>query len=190
MRGSTLNCDKFLSLVSDYIDGSLSPIKSKEMEAHLRKCKKCRIFANTLRTTVELYRSLEKVQPQDIPVPIHDTLHLMIREEWQVHRVLVNVGRHRFPLRLNLFVEVVEFADKINISIEVPGIKKEDIILMVARDYVEVSGVRKIIDGFYYLTEMNAGPFTRKIKLPFPVDTSKVQAYLENGILKITLLKV
>lgn len=174
-----MNCDRFLSLVSDYIDGVLSPKENNDMEQHLRECEKCRIFANTLKTTIELCRSSE-----DVPITIHETLHFMIREVWQVHRVAVNVGVPKFP-----FVEIVELTDKINISIEVPGIKREDITLMIAQDYVEVSGVRKIIDGFYYLTEMNAGPFTRKIKLPSPVDAGKAQAYLENGLLKITLQK-
>lgn len=177
-----MKCKHFLSLVSDYIDGTLAPRQCADLEEHLSDCQRCRTFVNTLRATISLCQSRLY---RDVPPPIHQTLHRMIREEWEICKVEVSVGVPKFP-----FGEIVEFKDKINVSITLPGINKEDITLIVRQDYIEISGFRKKYEGIYYLNEIKYGPFSRKFKLPYSVNLSKVQAYLKNGILKVILPKV
>lgn len=174
-----MKCKQFLLLVSDYIDESLSPMECNELEQHLSECDRCRSFVNTLKATLSLCQSL-----YDVPVQVHQTLHRVVREQWEICKIKVSIGISKFP-----FAEIAEFKNKINISIVLPGVNKEDIKLVVADDYIEISGVNKKIEGIYYLNEIKYGPFLRKFRLPSPVDPSIVEAYLENGILKVTIPK-
>lgn len=175
-----MKCRQFLLLASDYIDGTLPPMECAKLEHHLSECRRCRTFVNTLRATISLCQSL-----YEVPAPIHQTLHRIIREQWEICRVKVSIGVPKFP-----FVEVVEFKDKVQVSIVLPGIRREDITLMVAQDYIEITGISRKSEGIYYLSEIKSGPFSRKFKLPFEIDSSRAEAYLENGILKVILTKI
>lgn len=175
-----MKCKQFLLLASDYIDGTLSSIDIQKLEQHLTECQRCKIFVNTLKATISLYQSLS-----EIPTSVHQTLHRTIREHWEVHKVEVSVGTPKFP-----FVEIMESENKITVSILLPGVKKEDLTLTVAQDYIELSGINRKPDGIYYFNEIKYGPFSRKLKLPSLIDSSKTEAHLENGILKILLFKV
>jgi hypothetical protein len=158
-----MECKKLLLQISDYIDGSLHPDEQAAVEEHLSQCLQCRTFVNTLKTTISLCQSL-----YEVPAPVHRSLHSVLRHEWEIHKVQVSVGVPRFP-----FVELAELKEQISISIELPGIKREDITLKVAPDHIEISGFHKKSEGVYYLNEINYGPFSRKIKLPAPVNSSR-----------------
>ena len=175
-----MECKELLLQISDYIDGTLQPKEHLELEKHLATCPRCRTFVNTLKTTISLCQSL-----YEVPAPVHRSLHNFLRHEWEIHRVQVSIGIPKFP-----FVELTEHKEQIDISIELPGIKRKDITLRVAPDHIEISGFNKKPEGIYYLNEMNYGPFSRKFKLPSQIDSSRAQANLKNGILKLTLPKI
>ena len=89
--------------------------------------------------------------------------------------------------------DVTETEDEIKISIEIPGVKKEDIQLDITEDSVEVKAESKheekeIGENFRRLERRYSG-FYRMIPLPVPVETDKAKAKYENGILEITLPK-
>jgi len=50
-------CGELLASLSDYADGSLEESLCRELEQHLAACDDCRVVLNTLKKTVELYRT-------------------------------------------------------------------------------------------------------------------------------------
>lgn len=77
------------------------------------------------------------------------------------------------------------------IAAEVPGVDIKDLEISVVGSNLTVSGSREAeaMDekATYHRQERTTGYFSRSIELPFPVEADKVEAALENGILKITL---
>ena len=74
---------------------------------------------------------------------------------------------------------------------ELPGIDAQKVDIEVTGDILRLSGtsqVEALKEGETYLRqERNIGGFQRKIQLSFPVDSKKVEAHYEKGILSITL---
>ncbi len=52
------HCHELLSRLSDYVDGELDEALCAEIEKHMAECERCQIVIDTLRKTVELYRTL------------------------------------------------------------------------------------------------------------------------------------
>jgi anti-sigma factor RsiW len=61
------NCHELLSQLSDYVDGELDDALCIEIERHMAECDRCHIVIDTLRKTVELYRSMPAPPlPEDV----------------------------------------------------------------------------------------------------------------------------
>ena len=77
------------------------------------------------------------------------------------------------------------------ITAEMPGINPDDLNIDVTGDALSISGERKQEevgeDARYHRRERSFGSFSRTIQLPFMVDTDKVEASFQNGILQIHL---
>jgi predicted anti-sigma-YlaC factor YlaD len=56
------HCRDLLDALSDYLDGEASAEVCREIQLHMGDCEKCRIVIDTLRMTVELYRTLPAPQ--------------------------------------------------------------------------------------------------------------------------------
>ncbi len=63
MNKKKLNCKEIFSSLSLYLDKELDDALCEEIDRHLRKCKPCNAFLDTLRKTVKLYR---KFKPAEI----------------------------------------------------------------------------------------------------------------------------
>jgi len=50
-----LSCKNIIREVSDYLDGDLTEELRRELEAHLCKCRDCRVVVDTTRKPIELY---------------------------------------------------------------------------------------------------------------------------------------
>ena len=78
-------------------------------------------------------------------------------------------------------------------KIEVPGIDEKDIDVSVENNTLTVHGERKIEkeekEENYRRVERQYGSFTRTFTLPPTVDTEKVSAIYDKGVLKVTLPK-
>jgi HSP20 family protein len=83
--------------------------------------------------------------------------------------------------------------DEMLVSAELPGFAPQDINLSVLGETLTLSGSRKAEElpenGRYHRNECISGDFSRTIRLPFVVDTDKVDATYEKGILKVKLVR-
>jgi len=90
-------------------------------------------------------------------------------------------------------IEVFEKEDRFVVKAELPGMKEEDIDVSVVGDTLSIKGERKaeteVKEEDYYCCERSYGSFFRSIALPSTVDTKKVDASYENGVLEVTLPK-
>ena len=93
-----------------------------------------------------------------------------------------------FPL-----TNVSEDSNNYYFRAELPGIKSDELDIQVTEKGISISGERKIpVEGNnvrYHRREREAGKFSRSINLPDDMDTDKVDAKLENGILTMTIPK-
>ena len=78
-------------------------------------------------------------------------------------------------------------------EVELPGVDKDDIDISVVGDVLTIKGERKADeeskDEDYYCCERSYGSFFRSITVPAAVDTKKIEASYENGVLEISLPK-
>ena len=90
-------------------------------------------------------------------------------------------------------VDVYEDAEKVVLKLEVPGIEEKDLDVRVEKNTLTVKGERKLEkeekEENFHRIERRFGSFYRSFTLPQTVDTEKVNAQYEAGVLKIELTK-
>ena len=90
-------------------------------------------------------------------------------------------------------VDVYEDEHNVTLKIEVPGIEEKDIDVRIENNVLTVHGERKFEkeekEENYRRIERQYGSFTRSFTLPNTVDTEKVNANYDKGVLNITLAK-
>ena len=89
-------------------------------------------------------------------------------------------------------VDVYEDEHKVTLKIEVPGIDEKEIDVRVENNTLTVHGERKIEkeekkEENYRRVERQYGSFTRTFTLPTTVDSEKVSATYDKGVLKVNL---
>jgi HSP20 family protein len=89
--------------------------------------------------------------------------------------------------------DVIDKGDKYTITLEVPGINKENIELKATNEYIAISALdeekNEQKEEGYVLRERFYKSFSRKIPFSEDIIASKIDATVENGILKIDLPK-
>ena len=90
-------------------------------------------------------------------------------------------------------MDIVDSKDDIVIYVEIPGVNKDDIKVKIHNDVLTISGERKEPElpekVNCLIREREFGKFMRSVRLPYPIEVSKVSAEYKDGILKITLPK-
>src|SRR5208337_4103549 len=90
-------------------------------------------------------------------------------------------------------VDIYEDEHDITLKMEVPGIDEKDIDVRMENNTLTVHGERKIEkeekEENFRRVERQYGSFTRTFTLPTTVDSEKVSASYDKGVLKITLPK-
>jgi len=90
-------------------------------------------------------------------------------------------------------INLTEGKDNYYVRAELPGVKGDELDIQVTANNLAISGERKIAaeeeGARYHRREREAGTFSRMIGLPGEVDTDKVDAKLENGILTVVISK-
>ena len=80
--------------------------------------------------------------------------------------------------------------DGIAVVAELPGVAKEDLDIQAHRDTLTITGSRRPAaeqEGAYHRRERRSGAFTRSLQLPYRVDPDRIEAQLENGVLRLSL---
>ena len=90
-------------------------------------------------------------------------------------------------------IDVVEKEDRFLVKVELPGVKEEDVNVTVAGGTLTIEGEKKaeseVKKKGYYYSEASYGSFSRSITLPSTVDSGKIEANYDKGVLEITLPK-
>jgi HSP20 family protein len=90
-------------------------------------------------------------------------------------------------------MDVRDTKEGLEISIELPGIAKDDVKISVDDDILTISGEKKsqkeTKEEGYRLSERTYGSFSRSISLPSSVDADKIKASMENGVLTLVAPK-
>jgi len=99
-----------------------------------------------------------------------------------------------FPRWSLLAGEVEETEKEVVVSVEVPGMEKEDCHITIEGNTLYLSGEkrfeRETQDSTYHVMERAYGAFQRSIPLPRNVDIDKADASYKNGVLTVRLPKV
>ncbi len=90
-------------------------------------------------------------------------------------------------------LDVYEEGHELVVKADLPGLKKEEIDINLTDNVLTISGERKVEEKVekekYHRYERRYGSFFREIDLPYEIDTEKVNAHFENGVLEIRLMK-
>ncbi len=86
---------------------------------------------------------------------------------------------------------VWESNDELLMEAEMPGMKTEDLDIVLENDTLRIKGTKKTPEigekSSFIKRELLYGNFSRSIKLPYRVDPNKVKAKIQDGVLKISL---
>ncbi len=90
-------------------------------------------------------------------------------------------------------VDIIENEKSYELQVAAPGLTKEDFNIELKDNLLTVSGERKFTDEKkeknYHTVETQYGSFSRSFSLPENVDSEKINAKYNNGILELTIPK-
>jgi HSP20 family protein len=90
-------------------------------------------------------------------------------------------------------IDMYEKEDSFIVRAEIPGVKKEDVDISIRGEMLTIKGERKaeaqVKEEEYHRCEVCYGSFSRSLSLPAAVDSDKVEATYEDGMLEIRLPK-
>jgi HSP20 family protein len=102
-------------------------------------------------------------------------------------------GHSPFGVRAFPPMNVWEEGEEVFLEAELPGLDLKDLeIYVTGGNQLTLKGERKQArseKGVWHRQERGFGQFTRTLTLPFAVDADKVEARLENGVLRLKLAK-
>ncbi len=90
-------------------------------------------------------------------------------------------------------VDLYETADRFVLSIELPGLTRDQIKIELQQDILTVRGDRAVQHeegAEFHRVERGHGPFARSFSLPNPADADRVQAEFRDGVLTVAIPKL
>lgn len=95
----------------------------------------------------------------------------------------------KVPMNLN----IAESKEGYHIEAELPGVKKEEIDISMKGDYLIIKGDKRSFNEEnkenYHRVERSHGSFYRSVQMPKDVDHERIIASLNDGVLKIDVMK-
>lgn len=92
-----------------------------------------------------------------------------------------------------LSIDVYQTPKDLIVKSTIAGVKPEDIDISINNDMLTIRGKRELVEDVktedYLYKECYWGAFSRSVILPMEVKAEKINAYLEDGVLTITLPK-
>jgi HSP20 family protein len=90
-------------------------------------------------------------------------------------------------------VDIVEHANEYVVKVELPGLSKEDVKITLESNVLTIRGEKKQAnetkDKNFHRIERAYGLFQRSFSMPMAVNSEKIDAVYQDGILTITLPK-
>ena len=89
-------------------------------------------------------------------------------------------------------MDLVEDADALQVTIELPGMEQTDVDVSLAQDVLTLRGDKpggNLEHKGVHRRERRFGHFSRTLTLPCPVDADRVSATFRRGVLTVTLPK-
>jgi HSP20 family protein len=135
--------------------------------------------------------SLMRFDPERELLSLRDAMNRLMEESFVLPSM---IGELRGSGRAwGLAVDMFETNDHLVVKASVPGVKPEDLDITVQGETLTIKGEakeeREEQQGRYHFRERRQGSFSRTLTLPFPIQSDKVEASFENGVLTLTLPK-
>jgi HSP20 family protein len=135
--------------------------------------------------------SLMRFDPERELLSLRDAMNRLMEESFVLPSM---VGEVRGSGRSwGLAVDMFETNDHLVVKASVPGIKPEQLDVTVQGEALTIKGAtnddQESQQGRYHVRERRQGSFSRTLALPFPIQSDKVEASFENGVLTLTLPK-
>jgi HSP20 family protein len=132
--------------------------------------------------------ALERWNPFQDMLSLRDAMDRLMQESF-----IRPGGLLGFSSQASLPLDVAEGENDFVVHASLPGVKPEDMQIMVQGDMLTIRGETKAEeerkDQQWILHEQRSGTFQRSVRLPVPVNADQVQATFENGVLTLTLPK-
>jgi HSP20 family protein len=91
-------------------------------------------------------------------------------------------------------LDVAESDDDYIVKASLPGINPDDLEITFSDNRLTIKGEleedKEFDEAHYHMRERRYGTFTRSIKLPSGIESDKIEAKYESGVLKLHLPKV
>jgi anti-sigma factor RsiW len=69
--GTAISCQEVVEVVTDYLEGRLSPEDAAIFEAHLELCDGCRWYLDQIRITID---TVGRIEDADVPPALRSTV--------------------------------------------------------------------------------------------------------------------
>ena len=89
-------------------------------------------------------------------------------------------------------LNIWDAGDALCVEAEVPGVKEEDLEILVMGNELTIKGRRSPLEGAdnkYHRQERATGEFVRALTLPARIDSERIEAALKHGVLTLRLPK-
>jgi hypothetical protein len=75
-----MKCEELLSMLNEYVDGTVDPGICEEFEKHMAGCNPCQVVVDNIRKTITLYK---EGRPCELPLQFREHLHSVLRDCWK-----------------------------------------------------------------------------------------------------------
>ena len=102
-----------------------------------------------------------------------------------------NANQERVEQSITPVASVVEEGDVYMLNVEMPGVNKEGLEISVENNELTITGRRSLpqVEGTLIHRESRSENFRRVFELDPSIDTSKISARIDQGVLTLTLPK-
>jgi HSP20 family protein len=114
------------------------------------------------------------------------------RRRWMEHMMQDNDMPEMMENQVYFPVDVAHEADSFVVTALLPGVGPDDLNIQIVNETVSIQGELKHDRDEkteYLLRELPEGRFSRVLNLPAPLDSTKAEANLENGVLTLRVPK-
>ena len=135
---------------------------------------------------------LIKKTPNNFIKSVNDEISSILNRHFD--NLYPDYGFDEMSENLSIPVEVRDKKDEYDVRAELPGVKKEDLDIEINDNYLTISATKSEEkneeEKTYKKSEFSYGEFSRTLYLPQDVDTDKIDAKLEHGVLKLIIPKL